>query len=394
MAAVASWLLIVATLFTQNLRARGDFPGFPFMCVQGYGAYLMLMMLKSTDSIFKCACAMSPVTDWKLYGESCGMLALHFHHTAACTWIRVSVRFGPVEFVPVCNCTRPTAAATGWRRRPGSPWDDTCAVFLCWELVSWALCAVDVCVFRCVKTSSPLIYTASAFSERYLGMPLRDDSRYQVCLLPPLTWSLNAVYCCTRHSRSSAPALTLLCYQSRRRRCVPPWVFSALRDFATRFSSVALVHQITGCRISGLEMLIYQSCRDLCEHIVNNQISVRDSPPSGLWIPTQQIGFGGCFLTIYTKSYTVSIKKRSKAALEGTRYAPFPPVYTVPWCLNEMLVTCLSWKITCYPPGYANMCAKAKKKWVLHPPVNTFHTCSEHTSLILLWNDYNICSFR
>uniref|UniRef100_H2SS46 Dipeptidyl peptidase like 10 n=1 Tax=Takifugu rubripes TaxID=31033 RepID=H2SS46_TAKRU len=38
---------------------------------KGYGAYLMLMMLKSTDSIFKCACAMSPVTDWKLYGESC-----------------------------------------------------------------------------------------------------------------------------------------------------------------------------------------------------------------------------------------------------------------------------------------------------------------------------------
>uniref|UniRef100_A0A3B5AFQ4 Dipeptidyl peptidase like 10 n=1 Tax=Stegastes partitus TaxID=144197 RepID=A0A3B5AFQ4_9TELE len=55
---------------------------------KGYGAYITLMMLKSTDSLFKCACAMSPVTDWKLY--------------------------------------------------------------------------------------------ASAFSERYLGMPLRDDSRYQV----------------------------------------------------------------------------------------------------------------------------------------------------------------------------------------------------------------------
>ncbi|XP_029314602.1 inactive dipeptidyl peptidase 10 isoform X1 [Cottoperca gobio] len=54
---------------------------------KGYGAYITLMMLKSTDSLFKCACAMSPVTDWKLY--------------------------------------------------------------------------------------------ASAFSERYLGMPLRDDSRYQ-----------------------------------------------------------------------------------------------------------------------------------------------------------------------------------------------------------------------
>uniref|UniRef100_A0A674N505 Dipeptidyl peptidase like 10 n=1 Tax=Takifugu rubripes TaxID=31033 RepID=A0A674N505_TAKRU len=45
---------------------------------KGYGAYLMLMMLKSTDSIFKCACAMSPVTDWKLYGESCVPLPLQF----------------------------------------------------------------------------------------------------------------------------------------------------------------------------------------------------------------------------------------------------------------------------------------------------------------------------
>lgn len=40
----------------------------------------------------------------------------------------------------------------------------------------------------CVKNSSPLMCTASAFSERYLGMPLRDDSRYQVCVyfLPSL----------------------------------------------------------------------------------------------------------------------------------------------------------------------------------------------------------------
>uniref|UniRef100_A0A3B4TQ32 Dipeptidyl peptidase like 10 n=1 Tax=Seriola dumerili TaxID=41447 RepID=A0A3B4TQ32_SERDU len=34
---------------------------------KGYGAYITLMMLKATDSLFKCACAMSPVTDWKLY---------------------------------------------------------------------------------------------------------------------------------------------------------------------------------------------------------------------------------------------------------------------------------------------------------------------------------------
>uniref|UniRef100_A0A8C7ZUI7 Dipeptidyl peptidase like 10 n=1 Tax=Oryzias sinensis TaxID=183150 RepID=A0A8C7ZUI7_9TELE len=37
---------------------------------QGYGAYLTLMMLKSTDSLFKCACAMSPVTDWRLYASA------------------------------------------------------------------------------------------------------------------------------------------------------------------------------------------------------------------------------------------------------------------------------------------------------------------------------------
>uniref|UniRef100_A0A6Q2ZE80 Dipeptidyl peptidase like 10 n=1 Tax=Esox lucius TaxID=8010 RepID=A0A6Q2ZE80_ESOLU len=38
---------------------------------RGYGAYITLMMLKSTDSLFKCSVAMSPVTDWKLYGEIC-----------------------------------------------------------------------------------------------------------------------------------------------------------------------------------------------------------------------------------------------------------------------------------------------------------------------------------
>uniref|UniRef100_A0AAV2K5B3 Inactive dipeptidyl peptidase 10-like n=1 Tax=Knipowitschia caucasica TaxID=637954 RepID=A0AAV2K5B3_KNICA len=37
---------------------------------KGYGAYLALMLMKSTDSLFKCACAMSPVTDWKLYASA------------------------------------------------------------------------------------------------------------------------------------------------------------------------------------------------------------------------------------------------------------------------------------------------------------------------------------
>uniref|UniRef100_A0A4W6F0Z4 Dipeptidyl peptidase like 10 n=1 Tax=Lates calcarifer TaxID=8187 RepID=A0A4W6F0Z4_LATCA len=41
---------------------------------KGYGAYMTLMMLKSTDSLFKCACAMSPVTDWKLYAISINLL--------------------------------------------------------------------------------------------------------------------------------------------------------------------------------------------------------------------------------------------------------------------------------------------------------------------------------
>ena len=37
--------------------------------LQGYGAYLTLMMLKSTDGLFKCSCAVTPVTDWRMYGE-------------------------------------------------------------------------------------------------------------------------------------------------------------------------------------------------------------------------------------------------------------------------------------------------------------------------------------
>lgn len=49
----------------------------PVCRVQGYGGYLALMMLKSTDSLVKCAAAMSPVTDWRLYGESAAFRPEH-----------------------------------------------------------------------------------------------------------------------------------------------------------------------------------------------------------------------------------------------------------------------------------------------------------------------------
>ncbi|KAI1899380.1 hypothetical protein AGOR_G00061180 [Albula goreensis] len=37
---------------------------------KGYGGYVTLMMLKSRESLFKCAVAMSPITDWKLYASA------------------------------------------------------------------------------------------------------------------------------------------------------------------------------------------------------------------------------------------------------------------------------------------------------------------------------------
>uniref|UniRef100_A0A8C4S6N2 Dipeptidyl peptidase like 10 n=1 Tax=Erpetoichthys calabaricus TaxID=27687 RepID=A0A8C4S6N2_ERPCA len=57
----------------------------------GYGGYITLMMLKSTERLFKCAVAMSPITDWKLYGKIthcvyCTFFFLpanvHFQHSA------------------------------------------------------------------------------------------------------------------------------------------------------------------------------------------------------------------------------------------------------------------------------------------------------------------------
>lgn len=87
----------------HGLGLRDDTPGsvhegihgFLLLCVQGYGAYLTLMMLKSTDSIFKCACAMSPVTDWKLYGESSGWS--HAEHTRLEGWRRLRLCSEPVS---------------------------------------------------------------------------------------------------------------------------------------------------------------------------------------------------------------------------------------------------------------------------------------------------------
>uniref|UniRef100_A0A4W4GX00 Dipeptidyl peptidase like 10 n=1 Tax=Electrophorus electricus TaxID=8005 RepID=A0A4W4GX00_ELEEL len=55
---------------------------------QGYGGYVALLLVKSTESLFKCAVAMSPVTDWKLHGKLFFSLAyflqanIHFQHSA------------------------------------------------------------------------------------------------------------------------------------------------------------------------------------------------------------------------------------------------------------------------------------------------------------------------
>uniref|UniRef100_A0A8C1W6M0 Dipeptidyl peptidase like 10 n=1 Tax=Cyprinus carpio TaxID=7962 RepID=A0A8C1W6M0_CYPCA len=47
------------------------------VCVvlQGYGGYVALLMIKSTENLFKCAAAMSPVADWSLYVRMCVCLA-------------------------------------------------------------------------------------------------------------------------------------------------------------------------------------------------------------------------------------------------------------------------------------------------------------------------------
>uniref|UniRef100_A0A672P7G9 Inactive dipeptidyl peptidase 10-like n=1 Tax=Sinocyclocheilus grahami TaxID=75366 RepID=A0A672P7G9_SINGR len=37
---------------------------------RGYGGYVALLLIKSTENVFKCAAAMSPVTDWSLYASA------------------------------------------------------------------------------------------------------------------------------------------------------------------------------------------------------------------------------------------------------------------------------------------------------------------------------------
>lgn len=113
----------------------------------------------------------------------------------------------------------------------------------------------------CVKTSPPLLCTASAFSERYLGMPLRDDSRYQVCVyfLP----SLDLLKLFT--AAPDTPAAQLFLHFPRLLSKSEPATLSLVSfqrstGFCNSLRFVASVHQITGCRISGLEMLSHQSC--------------------------------------------------------------------------------------------------------------------------------------
>lgn len=125
--------------------------------------------------------------------------------------------------------------------------------------------------------------TASAFSERYLGMPLRDDSRYQVCVyfLP----SLDLLKLFT--AAPGTPAAQLLHFPRLLSKSEPatlPLVrFQRLTGFRYSLRFVASVHQITGGRISGLEMLSHQSRWDFCEHVVNNQIPARDTLFATIW---------------------------------------------------------------------------------------------------------------
>lgn len=170
------------------------------------------MMLKSTDSIFKCACAMSPVTDWKLYGESSSRTSL----SRAASVLRARHR----------SCGRSRV---------------------------------------CVKSSSLLVPAASAFSERYLGVPLQDDSRYQVCvhLLP--SRSLKAFYGC-----SSAPTLTRSAARVGGRHALPPFSSGGRRhSFLFGSFSASMPDHMPGkplicCSVkgclssSGLETLSYQ----------------------------------------------------------------------------------------------------------------------------------------
>lgn len=110
-------------------------------------------------------------------------------------------------------------------RFPASP----AARHLCLRLTAARLGAAEAppVASGSVKNFSLLICTASAFSERYLGLPLRDDSRYQVRVyrlpslcLPPISESLSDTPSVKPLrmllSKSEAAMLCLFCFFLRR----------------------------------------------------------------------------------------------------------------------------------------------------------------------------------
>lgn len=128
---------------------------------------------------------------------------------------------------PSQRCLRITSTSTGGFSRR----------HLCSRLTAAGSARLQRRPFACssVKNSSLLICTASAFSERYLGVPLRDDSRYQVrvyCLpslcLPPIS---------EKPLRHTWRALSLsgCCYQSRRQRCFAFFIYLFIFFLLTSF---------------------------------------------------------------------------------------------------------------------------------------------------------------
>lgn len=100
--------------------------------LQDYGGFVTLTMLKQTEQQFRCAATLAPVIDWSLYGK-----------------LGEVFRGGRDHVTPVVLKHTRHAASRG--------------------------CCLGVKVHRCIA-----FVPASAFSERYLGSPSTQSSRYQV----------------------------------------------------------------------------------------------------------------------------------------------------------------------------------------------------------------------
>lgn len=152
---------------------------------QGFGGYLGLKMLTATNQMFRCAAVMAPITDFKLYSE----FQLHTLANKSSMEEQYFWTFFEVHSLKCIGVLQNTMACDMVIIQSHGIYQSVLVLLFCKliHLINGIICSVLLFNFRISdvwKWIQPC-FSGAAFSERYLGLPAKEEHSYMVDLLHP-----------------------------------------------------------------------------------------------------------------------------------------------------------------------------------------------------------------